>query len=230
MDEEKRKRTKKNWTLENISNLNMAIMKGYRNYPTSRGCTTIYMCSITDCNFEIKEVEVFFENKKLYYIYQKIHKCSEDEMLKNKMKDRQRVFDLIKVGVTSPSTILDMIKNENKNTEIVLSSVNNIKYKNNLSPQLKTYSLDDITEPVFKLKNEKNDSILILNEAPFTLFISTKKVLKKCSDLYFYHLDFTYKCLYPNFPVLVFGASDFNRKFHIVAYVICEKETIESVS
>lgn len=67
------------------------------------------------------------------------------------------------------------------------------------------------------------------NESPFLCFLPTKNTTRKCESLNFFHFNFTFKCLFPELPVLVLGGSDLNRRFYIISLVICEKETSGAV-
>lgn len=58
----------------------------------------------------------------------------------------------------------------------------------------------------------------------FRFFVSTKLLLKNAVDADVWHTDGTYKLIWQNFPVLLVGMTDANRKFHLFGVCVSTHE------
>lgn len=61
----------------------------------------------------------------------------------------------------------------------------------------------------------------------FRFFVSTKLLLKSAVTVDKMHTDATYKLIWQGFPVLLFGTTDSNRKFHPFGASVCTNERAE---
>lgn len=61
-----------------------------------------------------------------------------------------------------------------------------------------------------------------------TAVFATKRLLKNALEARILHSDGTYKLNFHNYPVLVFGTTDVQRAFHIIAFAITSHETAKA--
>lgn len=61
----------------------------------------------------------------------------------------------------------------------------------------------------------------------FKALVTTKRLIKNAMDKSIIHADATYKLNREGYPLLVFGCSDKQRAFHVIAVAICDSETTE---
>ncbi|CAF5175734.1 unnamed protein product, partial [Rotaria magnacalcarata] len=66
-----------------------------------------------------------------------------------------------------------------------------------------------------------------INENKFRFFITIKRLLQTASISKKIHADATYKLVWQGFPVLIIGATDLDRHFHLFGMAICSNETTQ---
>ena len=59
----------------------------------------------------------------------------------------------------------------------------------------------------------------------FSFYVRLLNKLKKVEIARYYHIDTIYKVMFPDFPLLVFGCSETNRKFHPIFLAIIYEKT-----
>ena len=89
---------------------------------------------------------------------------------------------------------------------------------------------EDIMDFIPVLRGKNSLYKIDFCQLPFVITVTHLELLKKCEKLTFYHSDHTSKCSFPDFPILIIGGSDAQRKFHIISISVCEKEDAESIS
>ena len=76
------------------------------------------------------------------------------------------------------------------------------------------------------MKRENSKRLYFLNENEFFILCTTVEQVKKVEIARNYHIDTTYKVMFPDFPLLMFGCSDANRKFHPIFLAIIYEEIL----
>ncbi|CAF2096949.1 unnamed protein product, partial [Rotaria magnacalcarata] len=66
-----------------------------------------------------------------------------------------------------------------------------------------------------------------INENNFRFFITIKRLLQTASISKKIHADATYKLVWQGFPVLIIGATDLDRHFHLFGMAICSNEATQ---
>lgn len=67
--------------------------------------------------------------------------------------------------------------------------------------------------------NKLNDDVLV-----FTAIFTTKRLLANASNATKLHVDGTYKLNWENYPLLVFGTTDMERRFHLISFALTSNE------
>jgi len=70
-----------------------------------------------------------------------------------------------------------------------------------------------------KNKDTNSNRLYFLNENKIFLFCMTVEIARN------YHIDTIYKVMFPDLPLLVFGCSEANRKFHSIFLAIIYEKT-----
>lgn len=87
-------------------------------------------------------------------------------------------------------------------------------------PFILNYKIDDIQgSPSLRTFKE--------NRFDFICLIITKRLLRHTMEAMIIHADTTYKLNWMGYPVHVFGISDHNKKFHLIAIGFSTRETTE---
>lgn len=80
------------------------------------------------------------------------------------------------------------------------------------------------------IEDENLPYIIKYSMNPIRIIISSKKMISYLAESSYLHLDATYKINIYEYPVVVVGFSDLNRKFHVAAIAILEFEDYESLN
>ncbi|DAZ93848.1 TPA: hypothetical protein N0F65_002179 [Lagenidium giganteum] len=96
----------------------------------------------------------------------------------------------------------------------------------------KTQAADDECEPlVFGFKRDAIGRLHVgrgSDEDPFLLGVTSKRLLRlmdASTDAFVFHVDAAFKLSTLGYPVLLYGVSDQNRRFHLVALFVMSQRT-----
>lgn len=82
---------------------------------------------------------------------------------------------------------------------------------------------------IINAKEKNSNVILELIEDPFFIYISCFQNISKVQNAKNFNIDFTYKVVTLNFPLLVFGFTDINRHFHLISLCLSKYENEKTV-
>ncbi|CAF0708035.1 unnamed protein product [Brachionus calyciflorus] len=204
-------------------------------------------CKKDSCKFQIKILKCEFQDE--FFIYKKsTHKgkLSQNKRTRGISKAiKQFIINIIKHdSEISPKTILRRILSDSnlinkpqlKQVQNVVfryrnkSTFNSIQAVQDLIKKNQFYDNIDENRPFFfNVDKDKNGEILIGNgsdERHLHICLTSLELLKNLDSNLSgsYHIDGTYKLIRNRFPLLVFGRTDMDGKFHLIALCITSHE------
>lgn len=140
-----------------------------------------------------------------------------------------------------PKNILNNIRREMPDANVSLKSIHNLIYRSkNLltgvtSPCVSLGALCKWLREQSNVPSDIHSSFILNFETPsamqdelfFRFAVTTKSLLGNALKSHLIHADATYKLNWQGFPLLLFGCTDLQRKFHPISFGCCTSETTE---
>ncbi len=192
-----------------------------------------YICKNQPCQFLLREI---INNGDKSITYQSNtnneHICfSTDNKFLNDAKIKLFVDDLCKTQKYLSPQEVNRLTNLKFNVSVPRKTIyQNMRVtKKNFKGYDDDLYLDDVKNTIMSENSKSHDIILKFFEIPFFLYISSKTNIEKLKHGKHFNIEFTYKIVTLDFPLLVFGFTDINRIFHLVCLCLARFEDENTV-
>ncbi len=205
-------------------------------YTTKKSVVQKYVCKNPGCNYMIRRI---LDNTDESIIYQAngefIHTCFDNDNLH--ITKRAKIKICMKnltdqVNYYQPNLLIQQVNSKmgfKIPSKIVYQHIAACKRNISRNEQNNDTYVGDIKQLITDLKEKDSNIIFELIDAPFFLYISSLDNIKKLQNAKHFNMDFTYKITTPDYPLLVFGFSDANRKFHLTSFCLSRYEDEKTV-
>ena len=190
-----------------------------------------FKCYIENCDFKVKLEYGFGSNlTRIYKNKEEPHLCEPNQDKEKQRNALSEIKECTDKGIRDPMEISRRLEIKVGPGNYMKKQIYNYIYRK--LPSLNSFNLcvSDIKDRINEIKLQNEEYIYDINAIPLIITFTSESALNKIGKLFFYHMDHTYKCTYPDFPVLVVGASDAQRQFHLLSISICSNQDTESVS
>lgn len=224
---------KNNWQIE-LQPINSIDESRWKIQTTShlKKSTTVYLycCnkSKLDCQAKMR-VRKDFNDKILNVATQNNHSIS---CLSSNMESanhlEQEICNLHRINL-QPREIHAILQQKYPYVSIKRCYYEINRAKNKLKSHQKSYTIADLEVYLQNYINSDPETrVLSYKTHPLCILCTSQiksKFLVNCNNL---HVDATYRLTIYNFPIVVIGFTDYNKKFHLTHIAICENESVET--